>query len=524
MMKLIQLFNSKYFLWICILYIVFFLIHILLIYNSTDSGFVYPIDDTYIHMGVAKNILNEATYSANNFEFSSSSSSIIWPFLLLICFSIFGMNIAIPLILNFVIGFLIVLFVFFVISRFANEEYGFIISFCSMLFIALFSNIFIGMENLLFGLISLCFVYLLYQYINKKSNFYLLIIVAFFLATVRFEALFFLPVLFVLWVYYKEFQFKDLLLLSLFIVFPIIVFCIIIWLNGSLFLPNSVILKGISGTGGFFGLLLSKAVHIRSHFGFASLYILSFIIFCLTSVFNKYLEKLMSSNNLKILHFFSLVSFLITTVHICFGRFGWLFRYEFYLILLLFFVFAFALYYFYNKIESKKVIFKLFMLFIIILIIMFPFSLFSLGSFFYIPLSSQNIEMTHIVKSEIINDCNFNNILVEDIGATSYFAEAELIDILGLGNNDIAKAKLIDDNNYLNYKFNSTDISFTGFDYSESYKNVLNWSVRAFFGVGSQKISLNIKEKLHFEGYCLNNSIKKLEESSAVIDLEVVTK
>lgn len=46
-----------------------------------DGHFIYPIDDTYIHLSLAENIANGA-YGVNSSEFSSPSSSILYPLLL----------------------------------------------------------------------------------------------------------------------------------------------------------------------------------------------------------------------------------------------------------------------------------------------------------------------------------------------------------------------------------------------------------------------------------------------------------
>ena len=49
--------------------------------HATDGNLIYTLDDPYIHLAVAENILRGG-YGVNLTEFSSPSSSILYPFLL----------------------------------------------------------------------------------------------------------------------------------------------------------------------------------------------------------------------------------------------------------------------------------------------------------------------------------------------------------------------------------------------------------------------------------------------------------
>jgi hypothetical protein len=75
-----------------------------LILRATGGHFIYTLDDPYIHLALAENLARFGHYGINLNEYSSASSSIIWPFLLVPFFSL-GIGLYGPLILNLVCAF-----------------------------------------------------------------------------------------------------------------------------------------------------------------------------------------------------------------------------------------------------------------------------------------------------------------------------------------------------------------------------------------------------------------------------------
>jgi hypothetical protein len=67
---------------------------------GTEGHLIYAVDDAYIHMAVAKNLANTALWGCTPFHFSSSSSSLLWTFLLGAAYRAFGVHDLTPLILN----------------------------------------------------------------------------------------------------------------------------------------------------------------------------------------------------------------------------------------------------------------------------------------------------------------------------------------------------------------------------------------------------------------------------------------
>ena len=66
----------------------------------THGVMSYPLDDTFIHMAVAKNLAFEKVWGITRYSFESASSSLLYTVLLAATFSLFGAHVIIPLVIN----------------------------------------------------------------------------------------------------------------------------------------------------------------------------------------------------------------------------------------------------------------------------------------------------------------------------------------------------------------------------------------------------------------------------------------
>lgn len=78
--------------------------------RSTDGRLIYAVDDAYIHMAVARTWAEHSIWGCTPFHFSSSSSSLLWTFGLGVAYRAFGVHEWTPLLLNvsFAVGTLVV--------------------------------------------------------------------------------------------------------------------------------------------------------------------------------------------------------------------------------------------------------------------------------------------------------------------------------------------------------------------------------------------------------------------------------
>src|SRR5438128_7668957 len=76
--------------------------------RRTDGHFVYPLDDTYIHMAIAKNAAVHHVWGITRYEVTSSTSSPLWTLLLALTYTMVGVDAPAPIVWNAVAATLVV--------------------------------------------------------------------------------------------------------------------------------------------------------------------------------------------------------------------------------------------------------------------------------------------------------------------------------------------------------------------------------------------------------------------------------
>lgn len=73
---------------------------------QTGGLLVYPLDDSYIHLAVARTLAQTGVWGVNPWHFASASSSPGWTLMLAVVARLFGSHLMTPIVLNlmFVVG------------------------------------------------------------------------------------------------------------------------------------------------------------------------------------------------------------------------------------------------------------------------------------------------------------------------------------------------------------------------------------------------------------------------------------
>lgn len=89
-----------------------FLLILWALLSKTHGHFEYAVDDAYIHLAVAKNYVLHGVFGITRYGFTSSLSSILWPWLLIGAFKLFGVSSLVPLVLNVLLSLLLIVLSF----------------------------------------------------------------------------------------------------------------------------------------------------------------------------------------------------------------------------------------------------------------------------------------------------------------------------------------------------------------------------------------------------------------------------
>jgi len=107
--------SAAVFFGVCIIYFV-------IMTSKTEGNFTYLLDDAYIHLALAKNFALHGVWGMTPHEFSSSSSSPVFTFLISLLMRIFGNSALIPLVINLLCAVGILCFLTKYFRRFLDQD------------------------------------------------------------------------------------------------------------------------------------------------------------------------------------------------------------------------------------------------------------------------------------------------------------------------------------------------------------------------------------------------------------------
>ena len=403
--------------------------------------YIYPLDDAYIHLSMAKNFAEFGTWGITQYEFSSTTSSPFFTFLLAILIKVFGNWEYIPLVANSIAGIGLILISHHYFKQFSKTTYIVFLS-AIVVLMPLHLMIMTGMEHVFHTLAIISALLWFQKYLkdNSPRNFSILALLSILATGFRYESLFFIFFICV-YLFFIRREYVKSIALGLFAISPVLIYGWISVNHGSFFLPNSLILKGNTNDGiiGFFTRVAGNA--------YRGISVLMLVLILITQiVINSKNQKLItdkiSKNALQIVVFCGFI------VHLLFANFGWLIRYESYLVVLILFAVApFANDLFQRKIKSSILRFAM------IFLLLMTFYMRFVTMLKYQPIASKNIFDQQIQLADFLHqNYRSSNVVANDIGAITYFNNIHLLDTYGLGSIEVAKLRKEDHGKFTDNK------------------------------------------------------------------------
>ena len=216
--------------------------------RRTGGEYVCPLDDAYIHMSMARTLVQDHAWGVTPARFGSSSSSLLWEPLLAGSFRLFGLHAITPLVLATVFGCGVLVVAY---TAFRRHGLSTIATLVALLLLQMAVPLpvlaFSAMEHVLQLLIDLGFILVVAGLLasdkpRQPARYLALLALAMLTTTVRFEGLFlvFVACLVMLW----QRRWIGAVVVGLAAIAPVVLYGWFSVRHGGLYLPNSVLLKG----------------------------------------------------------------------------------------------------------------------------------------------------------------------------------------------------------------------------------------------------------------------------------------
>lgn len=435
---------KKYIPLIFSLVVLYSIVSILLIItlNKNDGTLTYPLDDTFIHMAISKNLAEHGVWGISRYEFSSTTSSPLYTLILALVYFFTGANLYAPLFLNLIFSSLFLLLIDYQLRKVNTQVVErLLILLAVILFMPLPILVITGMEHIMHALFTFWFVFLGLKMIIEEDvfdkNYSLLFILGALLGMSRYEGLFTVFALCCLFFLKRRFSYSFAL--GAFAFLPLLIYGIISVNQGSYWLPNSILLKG-------------NMVSIFSMAGIESLYskplgnyAQASWLFTLTGLILSFFAIRSIKGPFPLWNFGQLLIlvFLITLFfHLELAAVGWVYRYEAYLMAFGIFIVGIL----WRETTSIIAItfnrLNKFVLIGIFILLVIPIVGRGISALKFGPRASNNIYMQQYQMGRFLKEYyNEESVAANDIGAINFLADLKILDIVGLGSIEVAKAK-----------------------------------------------------------------------------------
>jgi hypothetical protein len=408
------------------IYCALFSVEITLSVFSSGHHLVYPLDDTYISMAMAKHFAEHGVWGVTPFGFTSATSTPLYVLLVATCYRFTGAADCWPLVLAFTSGAFAILLADRILPR---SSKGRLIALLSIVLLTPLASIaHLGMEHTLHICLTLLFAWRASVVIGKSKRFdWFLVLIIPLLVMTRFEGLFLVGIGAFLLAIRRSFLLAASLLMAA--ALPVTAYGALALSRGWFFLPNSLLLKGTKFESSFLINILVMNFHALVLLRKAP-HLIGILIALVAILWATRRAETWAPG--RILVWLSLLSLI---AHVVFADVGWIFRYEAYLIVLSIVSIATALP-LVESLQAKKLAYSVAMMAAAVLLVR-SFRIFTEMPSITNGIYSQQYQMGRFVSRYYQS----SSIAANDIGAINYMADLHLFDLAGLADTEILKRK-----------------------------------------------------------------------------------
>jgi hypothetical protein len=419
--------------------------------DAQDGRLVYALDDPYIHMAIARHLVQDGVWGVTPHAFTAASSSPVWTLLLAATYTLIGPNEVAPLILNLVSATLVLALVYG-LCRAQRVPPGLIlITLLAVIFLTpLPALIFSGQEHTLHLLLTLALVWLAARVMvlpeDARREQRALLLIAAALPVLRYEGLFLVAVVCALLALHR--RWRTALATGAIAGLPLLVCGTISVHNGGYWLPNPVIIKSDLAYTANAADAVESVLQLFSYpylrglywelFKFPNLHLTLLVILALGLTLTR---KPARTAQLMLVMFVA-----AALLHLRLARVGSFYRYEAYLMGLGITVIAAAGGVFADRLtsdeNSRDRALRMIVLGLLSVLILFPALNRAWDALAQTPDAMHNIYSQQVQMGLFLRDYyNGGAVALNDIGAVCYLADIHLLDLWGLGTMEVAEAK-----------------------------------------------------------------------------------
>ena len=398
-------------------------------------NFCYPLDDAYIHMSIARQLAESGTWGLEPGSYAFASSSPLWTVLLAVVFKLFGALEWIPLVLSFFFAVCSVLLAFEFWRRAGLSKSASLLCGITLIFAVPFATLSnLGMEHALHFFCVEAFILAAWMILSVDGRpngkiLAMLLLSAALAVGARYESLFIVVPMTLLFAYRRRFAIAIALLLVAFI--PMVAMGVYAVCHGGTFLPVSIILKAGLDNGNMFSRGLAALYASIScdsiHFHLVAL---ALLIVAALPFMGRCVREL------------AFVFAVAAIGHGMFARLGWLYRYEAYIVGAAFTLFPLALARTVKERCSPRrldVVARL-SVWLICIAVAFPFLSRSFRAQYDTVEAQREIFGQQMQTARIFSslpESEKGPVAVVDLGCVAYYSGVSLLDMWGLGSPEV---------------------------------------------------------------------------------------